>query len=152
VSSKEISEDVVEACIRFARDYEQTQASVGTTISPTNTESSLSDYSSRSEAVSSATSYAPDPYAVSKAEADSYYAGLPSEPTLIYRTGEEKWTPPTGPEAQRRRKELRPVFGHGINKVWNNDLGWKVVDIMDAHKVRYYPLYRRLIIFIQCDF
>jgi hypothetical protein len=127
VSSEQISEDLVAACIRQ-------QAHV----------SDVSDVSFGSEVVSSATSYTPDPYAVSKAEADSYYAGLPTEPTLIYRTGEDKWTPPIGPKAQQRRKELRPVFGHGINKVWNDDLGWKVVDVMDAHKVCYYLSYHRV--------
>ena len=78
-------------------------------------------------------SSAPVPYAVSKAEADSYYAGLPSEPTLLYRTGAEKWTPPTGPEAQPRQKE--PVFGHAINNVWNDALGWIVVDVIPTTSV-----------------
>jgi hypothetical protein len=86
------------------------------------------------DAVSSATSYSPDLYAVSKAEAQSYYAGLPSEPTLVYRTGKEQWSPPSGPEAQRRLKELREVFGHLITKVWH-DLAWKVVSVMNKHKV-----------------
>jgi len=60
--------------------------------------------------------------------------------------------PPSGPEAQRRLKELRPVFGHAINKVWNHDLGWKVVDVMDAHQVRHILEFIPLIEFIQCGF
>lgn len=76
-----------------------------------------------------------DPHAVSEAEAHSYYAGLPSEPLLLYRTGKVKWSPPRGPEAYRRKKELREVFTHPIAKVWNHDLGWKVVEVMDAHMV-----------------
>ena len=32
-------------------------------------------------------------------------------------------------------KELRPVFGHPIDKVWNDNLGWKVVDGLETHKV-----------------
>ncbi|KAG6334414.1 hypothetical protein ID866_4670 [Astraeus odoratus] len=76
-----------------------------------------------------------DPYAVSDAEARSYYAGLHSKPKLIYRTGKEKWSPPRGPKAQRRLKELCEVFTHPITKVWNHDLGWKVVDVMNAHTI-----------------
>ncbi|KAG8906563.1 hypothetical protein FRB99_006677 [Tulasnella sp. 403] len=135
-----ISVELLEQCIHFARNYyeqaQSSQAAITTAISPTSTESS--DFSSlgfHGDVISSATSYAPDPHAVSKAEAQSYYAGLLSEPTLIYRTGKDQWTPPTGPEAQRRLKELRPVFAHPICKVWNDDLGWKVVAILDTHKV-----------------
>lgn len=84
----------------------------------------------------SSTTYTPDPYAVSKAEAQFYYAGLRSKPTLLYRTGKEQWSPPKGPEAKRRLKELCPVFTHPISKVWD-DLGWKVVENMDAYKVSY---------------
>jgi hypothetical protein len=65
------------------------------------------------------------------------HAGLPSQPTLIYyRTGKEKCSPPKGPEAYRRLKELCEVFTHPIVEVWNEDLGWKVVSVMDAHRVR----------------
>ena len=85
--------------------------------------------------MSSATSHTPDPHAVSEAEAQSYYAGLHSEPTLLYRTGKEQWSPPRGPEAQRRLKELCEVFTHPIANVWNHELGWKVVEVMDAHMV-----------------
>jgi hypothetical protein len=76
-----------------------------------------------------------DPHAVSKAEALSYYAGLPSGPVLLYRTGKEQWSLPRGPEAYRRLKELCEVFTHPIANVWNDDLGWKVVEVMDAHAV-----------------
>lgn len=81
-------------------------------------------------------SHSPDPHAVSIEEALSYYAGLPSQPALNYRTGKEQWSPPKGPEAYRRLKELCEVFAHSIVKVWNDELGWKVVSIMDAHHVR----------------
>jgi len=36
---------------------------------------------------------------------------------------EKKWAPPSAPEAQRRLKDLDPVFDHVINMVWNVDLG-----------------------------
>lgn len=125
-----ISAEFIEECIRFARDQQETRSSAyNATISLPSTESGFSDHGS------SATSYVPDPHAVSKAEAEFYYAGLPSAPTLIYRTGKEQWIPPIGFEAHRRLKELRPVFGHLINKVWNDNLSWKVVDVLETHKV-----------------
>jgi len=67
---------------------------------------------------------------------DSFYAGLASEPALIYGTDVEKWGAPSGPEAQRRLRKLYPVFGHVINKVWNDDLGGRVVDVLDTPEVR----------------
>lgn len=78
--------------------------------------------------------YINDAHAVSEAEALSYYAGLHSEPALLYCTG-KKWFPPRAPEAQRRFKELRQVLNHPITEVWNKDLGWRVVKVMDAHTV-----------------
>ena len=102
-----LSAEVIEEYIRFAQSCQEAQNSADndTAVSP----SSYLGFS--------ATSYSPDPHAVSKAEAQSYYAGIPSEPTLIYRTGKEQWSPPSGPEAQRRLKELREVFDHPITKV-----------------------------------
>ncbi|KAI2613251.1 hypothetical protein GGR54DRAFT_643047 [Hypoxylon sp. NC1633] len=82
----------------------------------------------------SASSFEPDPYAVSEAEALSYYAGLPSEPILIYRTG-KPWYPPRGLEVRRRTKELRPVFNHDIVDLWSSGLGSEVVEVMDTHKI-----------------
>lgn len=38
---------------------------------------------------------------------------------------------------QRRSKELREVFDHLITKVWNHDLAWKVVSVLDDHKIRF---------------
>ncbi|KAF8470525.1 hypothetical protein DFH94DRAFT_685143 [Russula ochroleuca] len=115
--------------------YEEVQSTVDkdATISPTITASTFSSLGFGSNAASSATSYTPDPHAVSKAEAQSYCAGLPSEPTLLYRTGKEQWSLLRGPEARRRLKELCEVFTHPIAKVWNRDLGWQVVKVMDAH-------------------
>ncbi|KAH8914289.1 hypothetical protein BT69DRAFT_1105728 [Atractiella rhizophila] len=87
--------------------------------------------------LSPSSSFTVDPHAVSIVEAQLYYAGLHSKPTLLYRTGKEPWSPPKGPEAQRRLKELCEVFSHPITKVWNRDLAWKVVDIMDTHTVHF---------------
>lgn len=76
-----------------------------------------------------------DAHAPSEDESGLYYYGIPSRPALLYRTGKRKWFPPTGAEAYCRPKELREVFDHPLTKVWNNDLGWKVVDVMDGHAV-----------------
>ena len=90
--------------------------------------------STSGDAASSATSYT-DPHAVSEDEAEFYYAGLHSRPHLLYRTGKEPWSPPRGPEAYCRLKELCEVFNHPIVDVWNRNLGWKVVKVLDAHTV-----------------
>ncbi|KAF8345616.1 hypothetical protein F5887DRAFT_917279 [Amanita rubescens] len=70
-------------------------------------------------------------YSVSDAEAMFYYSGLPSCPRLVYRTGTTLWTEPTGLEAYHELKELRPVFGHVLNTIWNN-LGPMVCDSLDS--------------------
>ena len=130
-----LSAEFIEDCVRLARDYEEAQRSVDEepTISLTTTASSPSSLGLGGDAVSSATSDTPDPYAVSEMEARCYYAGLHSKTTLLYHTG-KKWSPPRGPEAQPRLKELREVFDHPIVTVWD-DLGWKVVKVLDAHMV-----------------
>ncbi|KAI9446988.1 hypothetical protein F5148DRAFT_957232, partial [Russula earlei] len=63
-------------------------------------------------------------------EAMFYYAGLPSSPRLVYRSGTTPWVLPIGPEAYRVRKELRTVFDHKIASVWD-DFGPKVCDLLD---------------------
>jgi len=133
-----LSAKVLEDYIHFARSYEEAQSSVDkdTTISPTTTVSTSSLGVGGDAAPSAtATSCTADPHAVSKAEALSYYGGLSSKTTLLYRTGKEQWSPPSGLEAQCCLKELREVFTHPITKVWNDDLGWKVVEVLDAHMV-----------------
>lgn len=86
----------------------------------------------------SATSAEVDPHAVSPVEALSYYAGLPSQPRLIYRTG-KPWVPPRGSLGrwQRRTKELRPVFNHAIVELWHNGLAFKVVAVMEKHQIMF---------------
>jgi hypothetical protein len=70
-----------------------------------------------------------DPHAVSMEEAESYYDGLASEPTLLYRTGGQ-W------EARRRKKQLIPVFGGQLERPWNEgNLGRDVVEAMEDHAV-----------------
>ncbi|KAI6097141.1 hypothetical protein EV401DRAFT_2247385 [Pisolithus croceorrhizus] len=80
------------------------------------------------------TDVASSPYSVSKAEAKFYYAGLPSNPVLVYRTSTTPWKRPTGPEAYRELKEVKPVFSHKIVTVWA-DLGPKVCTCLDSLRV-----------------
>ncbi|KAF8844164.1 hypothetical protein BDN67DRAFT_987988 [Paxillus ammoniavirescens] len=63
-----------------------------------------------------------------------YYSGLYSSPTLVYRTGTAPWIMPTGPEARRQFKELRPVFGHKLHVIWT-ELGPKVCQLLDSRGV-----------------
>ncbi|KAF9503820.1 hypothetical protein BS47DRAFT_1490340 [Hydnum rufescens UP504] len=174
-----VSAQFIEECIQFAKNYHEARSSAyreaheaqssaykvsltitASTISPTITSSTISLLGSDRDAVSSATSHAPDPHsvsslgfdrdavssatsytpdqhAVSNAEAQWYYSGLPSKPKLLYRTGKEQWSPPRGPWAHGRLKELCEVFVHPITKVWSDDLAWKVVNVMDAHIIRF---------------
>ena len=103
------------------------ESSQGSTISLTETD--FLDLSLHDDSASS-TSSSPQ-YSVSKDEAMFYFSGLPSNPRLVYRTGTTPWTKPTGFEAYRELKELRPVFGHKLNTVWK-DLGPKVCDVLDS--------------------
>ncbi|KAF8549223.1 hypothetical protein OG21DRAFT_1556983 [Imleria badia] len=70
----------------------------------------------------------------SKPEAIFYYSGLPSGPHLVYRTGTTPWEEPTGPEAYRVLKEVKPVFSHKIVTVWD-DLGPRVCGCLDSVRV-----------------
>ncbi|KAI6152593.1 hypothetical protein BKA82DRAFT_4112648 [Pisolithus tinctorius] len=126
-----LSDEEVEKYIQFAKSYE-VQRFIDEDDALSTTFFTLAH-----DTPPKATSFAPDPHAVSFAEAQSYYSGLPSEPTLLYRTGKERWSPPRGPEAYRRINELCEVFNHPITQFWNKDLGWKVVDIMDTHTIRF---------------
>jgi hypothetical protein len=49
-------------------------------------------------------------------EANFYYAGLPSAPLLVARTGTTSWKARTGPEAYREVKELRTVGNHALTR------------------------------------
>jgi hypothetical protein len=118
-----LSTEDLDGYIRFARSYKEARGSVDNRAAISPTASTFSSLGFGGDAASSATSYTPDPHAVSRAEAQSYYAGLHSKPTLLYCTGKEQWSAPRGPEAQRRLKKLCEVFTHPITKAWNHDLG-----------------------------
>ncbi|KAI0920100.1 hypothetical protein AcV7_006093 [Taiwanofungus camphoratus] len=130
VSQTMISSDFVQACLVFAREFPQN--------SPT--ESDFSNLSLGDDYPSSVLSldHSP-PHLVSKDEAMFYYSGIsPSPPKLVYRTGlqTDPWVKPTGPEAYRRLKEVRGVYGHRINDVWE-ELGPKVRDILNVQGIRW---------------
>jgi hypothetical protein len=54
---------------------------------------------------------------VSHEEAQFYYAGLPSRPLLVARTGATPYETPTGLEAYPRQKELRVMGDHKIKEL-----------------------------------
>ncbi|KAI9430556.1 hypothetical protein H4582DRAFT_2121903 [Lactarius indigo] len=137
VCASVIDDKLIDKCIRYSTILQQTRdldddEDSEVVISPTTTATSAFSLSFGSNDQSSATSFTPDPHAVSRTEALAYYSGLASEPRLVYRTG--------APVAQRRRKELREVYNHPLVALWNDGLAWKVVDIMDAHGILFTTL------------
>jgi hypothetical protein len=70
----------------------------------------------------------------SKQEAAWYYAGIPSKPLLVARTG-APWKEPTGMKAYPQFKALLPVGVHAIEEVWEDGLASKVQDLLDSMKV-----------------
>jgi hypothetical protein len=70
-------------------------------------------------------------------EAKNYYAGLPSHPVLVARSGTTPWEEPTGPEAQPQLKELRVAGSHAISKVWGDKLGPKVRTLLNSMEVHW---------------
>ena len=67
---------------------------------------------SSDDSVSSASTTDSDPYEVSKLEANLYYAGVGPKgrgPKLIYRTSEDVFEEPSGPEAYKRLMRAVPV-------------------------------------------
>ncbi|KIY45506.1 hypothetical protein FISHEDRAFT_76683 [Fistulina hepatica ATCC 64428] len=75
----------------------------------------------------------------SEMEARFYYAGLPSSPVLVARTSTTPWEMPTGPEAYRRVKELRPVGNHALKlqEAWEGNLPPKLFALLDSMKVKW---------------
>ncbi|KAI6006447.1 hypothetical protein EDC04DRAFT_3123797 [Pisolithus marmoratus] len=73
----------------------------------------------------------------SEREAEFYYAGLPSAPRLVARTGTTPWEEPIGPEAYRKIRELRAVGNHAIKKVWEDNLALELHALLDQMKVKW---------------
>lgn len=112
------------------------QDSAATLASPT--ESDFSNLSLVDDYPSSASSHdSPPPHFVSKDEAMFYYSGIsPSPPKLVYRTGlsTTPWVKPKGLEAYRKLKQVRGVFGHKLNDVWE-DVGPQVRDLLNVQQI-----------------
>ena len=75
------------------------------------------------------------PHPVSSEEARHYYAGLPSKPILIARTGRAQWEAPRGPEAYLKPKELRIVGVHEIEDIWEDDLAPGIHAILEQKNI-----------------
>lgn len=73
----------------------------------------------------------------SKWEALKYFAGLPSYPRLVARTGATQWHAPTGMETYTVYQELRVVGTHPISSVWENDLALKLHHVLDKMNVKW---------------
>lgn len=128
-----VSEQFLEECIRFSREHRFPRSNDFYPLSPP-------DGVHRNPVPQEQCSRDPndpDPHALPEVEAQCYYAGVNSQPRLIYRTGREneKWSMVFGRWTGPPERELRPVFNHPICRLWNYNLGWKVVSILDAHKV-----------------
>ena len=86
--------------------------------------SSEDDLWSSDDSVSSTTTAAPSLHDVSKLEAHLYYAGLEPKghgPKLIYRTSDDVFEAPSGPEAYRRLMRIVAVpdaFEFGTDVTW----------------------------------
>jgi len=74
------------------------------------------------------------PPRISKLEARRYYAGLPSKPRLIARTG-LSWEEPFGPEEYPQLKELKIPGDHEILEVCEDNIAFKVHAILDENNV-----------------
>lgn len=70
-------------------------------------------------------------------EANYYYAGLPSAPVLVARTGITPWEAPTGQEAYPKLKELRPIGNHAIAGVWQSGMATRVCTLLDSMEVQW---------------
>lgn len=131
-----ISSDFVRACLVFAQ--QSAQASGAKLVAPT--ESDFSNLSLHEDYPSSVSSLDDSPpHLVSKDEAMYYYSGIsPSPPKLVYRTGlsTTPWVKPKGLEAHRQLKEVRGVYGHRINAVWE-EVGPQVLDLLTVQGIRW---------------
>ncbi|RPA93384.1 hypothetical protein L873DRAFT_1815937 [Choiromyces venosus 120613-1] len=77
------------------------------------------------------------PHPISDVEAKHYYYGLYSKPVLIARTGNDTWERPTGPEAYFQPKELRTVGNHPLKAVWEDNLAFRIHDILECKGVEW---------------
>ena len=91
---------------------------------------------SSNDSVSTTTTVEPSPYDVPKLEANLYYAGVGPKgrgPKLIYRTSEDIFEEPSGPEAYKRLMRVIAVpdtheFGPNVtwDEIWDQVCGFLV--------------------------
>ncbi|KAI0033279.1 hypothetical protein K488DRAFT_48055 [Vararia minispora EC-137] len=99
------------------------------------------DLWSSDDSESSATTVESSPHKVPKVEANLYYAGVGPKgrgPKLIYRTSEDKFEEPNGPEAYRRLMRVISVpdsHEFGENGMWDR-VRDKVVDLLKERDIR----------------
>ncbi|KAM5533614.1 hypothetical protein V8D89_012727 [Ganoderma adspersum] len=107
-------------------------------------DSDLEDSLSRwfcDDSVSSATIVESDSYEVPMIEANLYYAGVGSRgrgPKLIYRTSDDKFEEPSGPEAYKHLMRLVAVpdnHGFGQNGMWDR-VRDQVVELLNQRNIR----------------
>ncbi|KAI0667645.1 hypothetical protein C8Q78DRAFT_1071745 [Trametes maxima] len=96
---------------------------------------------SSDDSVSSATTVESSPYDVSKIEANLYYAGVGPKgrgPKLIYRTSEDVFEEPSGPEAYKRLMRVIAVpdtHKFGPNGTWDA-IRDQVVVLLDQKRIK----------------
>ena len=77
----------------------------------------------------------------SQAEAKLYYTGLHSAPVLVARTGTTLWEEPTSPEShwhqELKLKELHPIGNHAIKAVWEDNMAFKLHDLLESMQVKW---------------
>ncbi len=79
------------------------------------------------------------PSPLSKDEIFMFFAGMPSFPRLIARTGAPWKAPPVGPEAYPHKREFRVVGEHAIAApaVWEKQVGPAILKVLDEENVQW---------------
>ncbi|KAF7321492.1 hypothetical protein MKEN_00670000 [Mycena kentingensis (nom. inval.)] len=121
-------------CARKARELAALSSDEGS-------HSGEDDLWSSDDSETTATTVESSPHEVPKIEASLYYAGVGPKgrgPKLVYRTSEDKFEEPDGPEAYRRLMRVISVpdsHEFGQNGLWDT-VRDKVVDLLDARKIK----------------
>jgi len=78
---------------------------------------------------------------LSEAEARFYYAGLPSAPILVGRSGSDtRWKVPTSPDTYQKLQEFRASLDKPFDQDWDADVASKRKALLDSIKLK--RLYR----------
>ncbi|CAL1713291.1 unnamed protein product [Somion occarium] len=89
----------------FDQQCSEKARELAATFSDESSDSDEDSFWSSDDSVSTATTVESTPYEIPKIEANLYYAGIGAKgrgPKLIYRTSDDKFKEPSGPEAYRR--------------------------------------------------